>query len=411
MSILVVDDESNTREAIRNLLTHEGYGPVIEARNGEEALKVLTGSTAARVQMIIADWEMPYMDGITLLKQVATLPELDRAPFLLITSDLPTQKLEALRVETPRLDAHLLKPFRIKSLTEAMALASRRRAESHNVIIVYGKQWGGAIKKCLSMSERILWKNIVEVSSTVELDRAVQSHLRNLGLLLIEQAQASTLGAEWLASFNKSRLGSSVPVVSLGKDPGQIHVVRTDCQMFVAPEARDTYWIELLEGLSNQACVSWNFEKLTKAAKELFRAKDFKGAKSKILEALKLDDLSAEAHTLAADIFDELDDAKLAQSHYLKATTINPCSPRSWMRLFDVLSKDQKAQPQLLSAADCASQYCPASPDVLLAAARVWRNTGDEQKAQAAAQVVLRAQPNHAGAKEFLAAVSGETAK
>ncbi|HMK73502.1 MAG TPA: response regulator, partial [Myxococcaceae bacterium] len=62
--ILVVDDERNARDALRNLLTDEGYA-VSEASDGIEALATLREEGA---DVILADVRMPRMDGLTLVR-------------------------------------------------------------------------------------------------------------------------------------------------------------------------------------------------------------------------------------------------------------------------------------------------------------------------------------------------------
>ena len=62
--ILVVDDEPNARDALRTLLTDEGYS-VSEASDGIEALATLREEGA---DVILADVRMPRMDGLTLVR-------------------------------------------------------------------------------------------------------------------------------------------------------------------------------------------------------------------------------------------------------------------------------------------------------------------------------------------------------
>ena len=64
--ILVVDDEENTRLALKRLLNREGY-EVQTAANGREALNSLNSSP---VELIITDLNMPEMNGLTFLKEL-----------------------------------------------------------------------------------------------------------------------------------------------------------------------------------------------------------------------------------------------------------------------------------------------------------------------------------------------------
>lgn len=63
-TVLVVDDESEVRAALRRVVESEGY-TVLEAPNGEEALQILMSQP---VHLIISDNNMPGMSGVDLLK-------------------------------------------------------------------------------------------------------------------------------------------------------------------------------------------------------------------------------------------------------------------------------------------------------------------------------------------------------
>ena len=63
--VLVVDDEVNARQALKSLLTDEGF-EVAEAADGEEALQKLQSFSPAAV---LTDVRMPKLDGLSFLKQ------------------------------------------------------------------------------------------------------------------------------------------------------------------------------------------------------------------------------------------------------------------------------------------------------------------------------------------------------
>ncbi len=64
--ILIVDDEIDLRESLRELLEREGY-EISEADNGATALELINRS---HFDLILSDIMMPEMDGLTLLKKV-----------------------------------------------------------------------------------------------------------------------------------------------------------------------------------------------------------------------------------------------------------------------------------------------------------------------------------------------------
>lgn len=63
--VLVVDDESEIRQQLQELLLKEGY-EVLQASDGEEALSVLEKSLP---DLIILDIIMPKIDGVKVLKK------------------------------------------------------------------------------------------------------------------------------------------------------------------------------------------------------------------------------------------------------------------------------------------------------------------------------------------------------
>ena len=65
-SVLIVDDALLYRRLLAGLLQQWGYR-IFEAENGEQALALLAQET---VSLVISDWEMPVMDGLTLCSEI-----------------------------------------------------------------------------------------------------------------------------------------------------------------------------------------------------------------------------------------------------------------------------------------------------------------------------------------------------
>jgi len=76
---LVVDDEIHSRELLSELLQAMRF-EVTEADSGSEALERIRKS---RYDIVITDWVMPGMDGLSLIKQAKALDA--DVPFLMVT--------------------------------------------------------------------------------------------------------------------------------------------------------------------------------------------------------------------------------------------------------------------------------------------------------------------------------------
>ena len=80
---LVVDDELDVREYLKEVLDGEGF-EVLQAGDGVEALALVL-SQEALPTLIISDVQMPKKDGITLLKELKANPQLASIPVILLT--------------------------------------------------------------------------------------------------------------------------------------------------------------------------------------------------------------------------------------------------------------------------------------------------------------------------------------
>lgn len=82
---LVVDDYASMRGVVVEVLKRTGFTEIHQAGNGVLALAKLR--EYKKIGLIISDWYMPEMDGITLLQAVKADPELALIPFLMITAE------------------------------------------------------------------------------------------------------------------------------------------------------------------------------------------------------------------------------------------------------------------------------------------------------------------------------------
>jgi len=90
-SILAVDDSASMRQMVSFTLKGAGYD-VTEAKDGQEALDI---AKSAKFNLVITDVNMPNMDGITLTKELRTLPAYKFIPILTLTTESSGEKKTA----------------------------------------------------------------------------------------------------------------------------------------------------------------------------------------------------------------------------------------------------------------------------------------------------------------------------
>lgn len=115
LKFLVVDDFSTMRRIVRNLLKELGFTNVEEAEDGAVALGKLR---EGKFEFVVSDWNMPNMDGLTLLKHVRADARLKTLPFLMITAEAKKENIIA--AAQSGASGYIVKPFTAATLQEKL---------------------------------------------------------------------------------------------------------------------------------------------------------------------------------------------------------------------------------------------------------------------------------------------------
>ena len=104
MKILVVDDSSTMRRIIKNTLSKIGFEDADEAEDGADALKKMGG-----IELVVTDWNMPNMDGLTLVKTLRSNPVFKNVPIIMVTTE--AAKNEIIEAIKAGVNNYVIKPF------------------------------------------------------------------------------------------------------------------------------------------------------------------------------------------------------------------------------------------------------------------------------------------------------------
>jgi two-component system chemotaxis response regulator CheY len=115
MKFLIVDDFSTMRRIVRNLLKELGFTNVDEAEDGVAALQKLN---SAQFDFVVTDWNMPNMDGLTLLQTIRQTAHLKHLPVLMITAEAKKENIIA--AAGAGASGYIVKPFTAGTLSEKL---------------------------------------------------------------------------------------------------------------------------------------------------------------------------------------------------------------------------------------------------------------------------------------------------
>ena len=115
IKILVVDDFPTMRRIIRNLLKELEFVNVDEAEDGAIGLEKLKNGNYG---FVLSDWNMPNMDGLTMLKAIRAEPSLAKLPVLMVTAEAKKENIIA--AAQAGANGFVVKPFTAIVLEEKL---------------------------------------------------------------------------------------------------------------------------------------------------------------------------------------------------------------------------------------------------------------------------------------------------
>ena len=114
--ILIVDDNPDILELVSKMATHLGYRPT----NAEDGVDALYYLTRGHYDLVITDYDMPFIDGYQLADQIK---EKHFGTKVIIMTGHSEREVADLLDGSGIVDGLLLKPFNLKTLKEKIEMA------------------------------------------------------------------------------------------------------------------------------------------------------------------------------------------------------------------------------------------------------------------------------------------------
>jgi DNA-binding response OmpR family regulator len=132
MKILIAEDDENTREALKEVLTMEGY-EVIAASDGIQAVDFFR---ASKPDFVCLDVMMPSQSGYEVCKQIRKINE--TVPILFITAK--AEEIDAVLGLELGADDYMTKPFGVKEILARIRAILRRTASRQEPVVVSNEE-------------------------------------------------------------------------------------------------------------------------------------------------------------------------------------------------------------------------------------------------------------------------------
>lgn len=114
MRIMLIDDSKTMRNIQKAVLTQLGHQELVEACDGQDALSKLA---AFKPELLLVDWNMPNMDGLTFVKHFRATNK--TTPIIMVTSEAERPRvIEAIKAGV---NNYVVKPFTPDLLSQRIA--------------------------------------------------------------------------------------------------------------------------------------------------------------------------------------------------------------------------------------------------------------------------------------------------
>jgi len=217
MKVLIVDDEQPIRDALGRKLRREGFA-VITAANGLEGLRAFH---AERPDVVVLDYKMPEMDGLTVCQRIREVAE---TPVMMLSAKAITEEdvIEGLNAGA---DEYLIKPVRLNEFV-ARVQALLRRAQMSSVEAESGYNDGYLV---VDPQRRQVYANAVKVHLTPTEFKLLTVLMENAGRVVPQRELLEQVwGREYIDDVYYPRVYVSQLRRKIEPDPANPTYIQTE---------------------------------------------------------------------------------------------------------------------------------------------------------------------------------------
>jgi len=111
ITVLVIEDDKYLKRLIKSQLENFGFERIQEANDGNSTFQILS---QINIDLIIADWRMPGMDGLEFYSLLKNKDDFKDIPFLMVTGE--SKKEKVIEAFTSGIKNYIIKPFEAEDL-------------------------------------------------------------------------------------------------------------------------------------------------------------------------------------------------------------------------------------------------------------------------------------------------------
>jgi two-component system chemotaxis response regulator CheY len=207
--VLVVDDNEDSRETAVDFLKALGFEQVTVVQDGREALLALEEDPT--IGLILSDWDMPTVDGLTLLKRVRGSPKWSHLPFIIMSSPRSVEHEKISAAVEDLVDDYIVKPFRLETLSDKLEKTFKSSVHGPQKIVIIADDDPDSRDMVKEYVERFGFKRIETFPDGEAAMNFISSHLTDIAMIISDWEMPKIKGVELLELCRRTKALEEVP--------------------------------------------------------------------------------------------------------------------------------------------------------------------------------------------------------
>lgn len=353
---LIVDDDRESRGTIAEYLKSMGHQKITEARDGTEAVTLIDRDPS--INFIISDWDMPLMNGLTLLQRIKSNPTRSHLPFLIVTSPISQESQKIVLAAESLVDAYIIKPFRSQILREKIdsVLSVSVRGPQKRVVVVDDD--ADAREMVIEYLKKMGFRDVIGLVDGKSGVLYLSQHSSEIGLIVSDWEMPEVTGVELLRAVKAHPVLGKVPFLMITSQSSiermkLLQAVQSNVDEYLLKPFTLEAIKSRVERVIERSRVRDEVRVLVTEGCEHFDRGQYQIAERKFEAALQLDSKDEIALRGMGDISIKTKGVETAMQYYRKAVEVNPANAKSYLRLsaaYEQIGWHEKALHLLESA-------------------------------------------------------------
>lgn len=407
LHFLVVDDDEDSRSTVVEYLESLGYDRITEADNGASALKAIEKDPS--INFILSDWDMPMMNGHTLLKKIRSHTSKQHIPFVIMTSPISGESDKINLAAESLVDAYLVKPFLSETFKSKIDSVLRLSAHGPQKRMVIVDDDPDALEMVKDYLEAFGFKYIDLFQDATSAMDFLTEHFDEVDLIISDWDMPKMSGIEFLKLVRAHPALSETPFLMITSQSSLeemkvIEAAKAQVDQYLLKPFGSTEFQDRLDRVLRRARHRGDIDLLYKQGKSAFDRKQYQAAEMALDKILNIDPENDDALHLRGDVAKLISGPETALPYYQNALQANPFNASTYLKIASVYEALYQPE-QAIAVLESAISKIQFNVDLHAKLGLLYYKSGLTDSALAACKTALELNPKHREAQSLLSLI------